>query len=67
MTDSCAFSNRHNCLKWTDYQLTRLELEEADELCHANWIEIQALQKRVRQLEKYLEDHGIAIPEPEDI
>lgn len=40
MNDYCAFSKSHKCLKWTDYELTRYELEEADELCHCNQIEI---------------------------
>lgn len=58
----CAFSKGHNCLKWTDYELTRHELKEADELCHGNWIEIQHLQERVEQLEQLLRDSGIEIP-----
>ena len=32
MTDYCAFSKDHTCIKWMDYELTRHELEEADEL-----------------------------------
>ena len=35
------FSKNHKCLNWTDYELTRYELEEADSLCKANWIEIE--------------------------
>lgn len=62
MTDYCAFSKDHNCLKWSDYELTRYELEEADELCHGNWIEIQHLQNRVNQLEQLLRDAGIEVP-----
>ena len=41
MTNYCPFSKNHKCLKWTDYQLTRFELEEAEETCHGNWIEIE--------------------------
>lgn len=63
MTDYCAFSENHKCLKWTDYQLTRLELDEADETCHGNWIEIQHLQDRISQLEHLLEQAGIEIPD----
>ena len=44
MTDYCAFSKDHKCVKFTDYEITRHELEEADELCHGNWIEIQHLR-----------------------
>lgn len=36
MTEYCAFSKDHKCIKWSDYELTRFELEEADELCHGN-------------------------------
>lgn len=46
-----------------DYQLTRFELEEAEETCHGNWIEIQRLQGRVDQLEHLLEQAGIEIPD----
>jgi len=41
MENYCAFSKNHTCLKWLDYVITRQELEEADSLCHGNWIEIQ--------------------------
>lgn len=66
MNNYCSFSNNHRCLKWVDYQVTRQELEEADELCHDNWIEIESLQKRVNLLEKLLNENGIPIPELED-
>ncbi|MGB4661573.1 MAG: mobility-associated LCxxNW protein [Mobilitalea sp.] len=49
-------------MKWTDYELTRYELEEADDLCHSNWIEIQHLQDRVDQLEQLLRNSRIEIP-----
>lgn len=62
MHNYCAFSKEHNCLKWTDYELTRYEIEEADDLCHSNWIEIQYLQDRVDQLEQLLRNSGIEIP-----
>lgn len=62
MTDYCAFSKDHSCLKWSDYELTRYELAEADELCHGNWIEIQRLQDRVNQLEQLIRDSGIEVP-----
>ena len=63
MTNYCPFSKNHKCLKWTDYQLTRFELEEAEETCHGNWIEIQHLQVRGDQLEHLLEQAGIEIPD----
>lgn len=62
MTNYCAFSGGHKCPKWTDYQLTRLELEEADELCHGNWIEIEHLRRYIDILQKALEDNGIDVP-----
>ena len=65
MENYCAFSKNHTCLKWIDYQLTRLELEEADSLCHGNWIEIQRLYRRIDILETLLRDAGIAVPEVE--
>ena len=62
MTNYCAFSKKHKCLKWMDYELTRMELKEADSLCHENWIEIQRLYKRIDILETLLNDAGIEIP-----
>ena len=65
MENYCSFSKNHTCLKWIDYQLTRHELEEADTLCHGNWIEIQRLYKRIDTLEALLKDAGIDIPDDE--
>ena len=62
MNDYCAFSKNKKCIKWEDYQLTRHELEEADELCHGNWIEIQHLRDDIEQLQRLLTEHGIEIP-----
>ena len=62
MNDYCAFSKDHKCLKWMDYEITRLELEEADELCHGNWIEIQRLQDYIEILQEVLKERGIEIP-----
>lgn len=62
MTDYCAFSRHHTCLKWTDYEITRQELEEADELCHGNWLEIQRLRDYISQLQGVLRQHGIDVP-----
>lgn len=41
MENYCAFSKNHKCINWTDYITTRYELEEANSLCHGNWIEIE--------------------------
>ena len=62
MTNYCAFSKDQKCIKWTDYELTRHELEEADELCHGNWIEIQHLRNYIDQLQALLTENGIEIP-----
>lgn len=51
--DYCAFSENHKCLKWEDHELTRHELEEADRLCHGNWIEIQRLREYIWELKSY--------------
>ncbi len=62
MIDYCAFSKDHRCIKYADYELTRFELEEADQLCQGNWIEIQHLQDRIDLLEQLFKDAGIEIP-----
>lgn len=62
MNNYCAFSKGHMCIKWLDYQLSRLELEEADELCHGNWIEIQKQQEYIELLQSILISHGIEVP-----
>lgn len=62
MTDYCAFSKNHKCIKWSDYELTRFELEEADELCHGNWIEIQHQREYIELLQRTLEHYGIEVP-----
>lgn len=36
MNNYCAFSQNNKCLKWMDYEITRHELEEDDNLCHGN-------------------------------
>ena len=63
MEDYCAFSKDHKCLKWEDYELTRHELEEADALCHGNWIEIQQLRDYIEVLKEILDENGIEYPE----
>ncbi|MFR2772294.1 MAG: mobility-associated LCxxNW protein [Clostridium sp.] len=63
MNNYCAFSKDHHCIKWQDYVSARLELEECDELCHGNWIEIESLQRQVHFLKKLLEENGIVLPD----
>ena len=63
MNNYCAFSNNHKCIKWTDYEVTRAELGEADTLCHENWSELEHQQQYIITLQKILDDHGISYPE----
>ena len=49
-------------LKWKDYELPRHELEEADRLCHGNWIEIQKLYVYIDELKAILEENNIDYP-----
>ncbi len=63
MDNYCAFSHDHKCLKWEDYLLTRHELEEADNLCHGNWIEIQSLYDYIDKLKAILDENEIDYPE----
>ena len=63
ITDYCAFSKGHKCIKFTEYELTRHEIEEAHELCHSNWIEIQHLRDYINRLQALLTEHGIEIPD----
>lgn len=62
MNDYCAFSQNHKCIKWLDYELSQMELEEADELCHGNWVEIQHLREYIDILQKILHEHDIEVP-----
>ena len=51
MSNYCAFSKNHKCVKWDDYEFTKEELQELDELCHGNWIEIQRLYEYIDELQ----------------
>jgi hypothetical protein len=62
MENYCAFSKEHKCVKWMDYELTRHELEEADMLCHDNWIEIQRQNEYIKLLQSLLDKNGISYP-----
>ena len=62
MSDYCSFSKDHKFINWVDYQVTRYELEEAADLCHGNWIEIQHLQDYIELLQSILKEHGIEVP-----
>ena len=62
MLDYCAFSKDHKCIKWEDYQIMLQEIEEADSLCHGNWIEIEKQYNYILGLQKILDEHGIDYP-----
>jgi len=62
MTNYCAFSKNHKCIKWEDYQQMQLEVEEADETCHGNWIEIQRKERYIEALQLILEEHNLLYP-----
>ncbi len=59
MNNYCAFTKDHKCLIWMDYTITRFELEEANNLCHGNWIEISRLKRRIEMLESLLDSYQI--------
>lgn len=46
-----------------DYEIIRHELEEADELCRGNWIEIQRKNEYIQMLRAIPEQNGIDYPE----
>ena len=63
MENYCAFSKDHTCLKWLDYTLMLHELEEADSLCHGNWIEIERKNQYIQTLQKILDSNNISYPD----
>ena len=63
MENYCAFSKEHKCIKWADFETTRYALEEADALCHGNWIEIQRKEEYIKQLQKLLDQENIPYPD----
>lgn len=62
MDNYCAFSKNHKCIKWMDYEITRHELEEADTLCHGNWIEIEQKNQYIQTLQSILDSNHISYP-----
>lgn len=63
MNNYCAFSNNHKCIKWTDYEITRAELDEADSLCHNNWLELEHQRQYIKTLQCILDSHDISYPD----
>lgn len=62
MENYCAFSKNHKCINWTDYEVMRYELEEANSLCHSNCIEINELYEYIQLLQNKLDEAGISYP-----
>ena len=63
MSDRCPLSQKQICPNWIDYEVTKCELEEADELCQLNWQEIQKLKNYISELQFILSTNEIAYPE----
>ena len=62
MNKTCPFIEKHYCDIWLDYDITKDELELANELLHSNWIEITNLYDRIDRLEKYIKSIGGTVP-----
>jgi len=62
MLNYCAFSKNHTCIKWLDYEITREQLEESDELRYNNWIEIQHMRDYIILLQTTLREPCIEVP-----
>ena len=62
MSKYCAFSENHYCAIWTDYQVLQFAVDELDETCHNNWIEISKQQDYIDLLKRILEENGITVP-----
>lgn len=67
MENYCAFSKNHKCMLWSDYEVTRSAFEDANTLCHENWIDIQHKQKYIDILQKLLSDNDISFPSEYEI
>lgn len=62
MNNFCAFSKNHTCINWMNYIITQQELEEANSLCHENWLEIERQFQYIQTLQKLLDEHHISYP-----
>lgn len=60
--DYCTINQNHKCIKYLDYEITRYALEEAECLCHENWLEIQSKTEYIEKLQLLLAEHGIPYP-----
>lgn len=66
MRRPCQCDKNHYCDIWMDYQVSLHSLQEAEELSHQNWREIQRLHDRVCQLEAFIQAEGLPLPEEPD-
>ena len=63
MSSLCPLNPEQICTNWIDYEVTKYELEEADELCQLNQQEIQKLKEYIHKLQFILNINEIAYPE----
>ena len=66
MYEKCRCNKNCYCEVWIDYQVALNSLQEAEELAHQNWLEIQHLYDRVSQLESFIRKQGLSLPEKPD-
>lgn len=66
MHRQCQCDKNHSCDIWMDYQISLHSLQEAEELSHQNWLEIQHLRDRICQLETFIRTEGLPLPEKLD-
>lgn len=62
MNTYCQYSNNQQCKIWTDYEVLRYEIEDAAELSHENWNELQRKEQYIQTLQKILDDFNIEYP-----
>ena len=66
MHKKCQCNKNCYCDIWIDYQVSLNSLQEAEELAHQNWLEIRHLYDRVYQLERFICEQGLSLPEKPD-
>ena len=63
MKNYCAFNKDHKCINYTDYEIARLELEDASALGRENWIEIELQHEYIKLLQSILDQNSIDYPD----
>jgi len=56
----CPCDHSRLCDIWTEFQISRVSLEECDKLLHGNWLEITRLRNYTDYLQELLEYNGIS-------